>query len=365
MSLDDLVALNDEIAGLVRAGVPLDLGLAGWSRDLSGGLRKTAQTLGESVSQGRSLGDSLADESLQIPPVYRAVVTAGLRSGRLPSALEALSASASHLKQLRAAIVLATIYPLLLVLIAYFLFLLLMALALPAVLAVYEKTPPRVLVAANDVADVLLSGVPIPGTGRVFPYALLPPALLVVAVAVWWIRTRRAMVIDAGAAVRWLAWIPLARRVVREAREAAMAEIFGLLVDHGVPLPEAMRLAATCTSDPRIAASANELATELERGQIPDRLRLEAAGVPPVLALFMAAGARQETLASTAAHAAQTYRTRVVRDVGWLADWLPVWLILIVGSTIGLVYSLSFFVPFSQFMQSLGETIGTSIRVGP
>jgi general secretion pathway protein F len=365
MSLDDLVALNDEIAGLVRAGVPLDLGLAGWSRDLSGGLRKTAATLGDSVSQGRSLGDSLADENLHIPPVYRAVVTAGLRSGRLPAALEALSVSAGHLKQLRGAIVLATIYPLLLVGIAYFLFLLLLWLALPAVLAVYDKTPPRALVVANEAAAKIFSGLPIPGTDRVVPYALLPPLVLVIAVAVWWQRTRRAMVIDAGAAVRWLAWIPLAGRAVREAREAAMAEIFGLLVDHGVPLPEAMRLAATCTSDPRIAASATQLAAEIERGQIPKRERLEAAGVPPVLALLMATGARQQTLAAMATQAAETYRTRVVRDVGWLADWLPVWLILIVGSTVGLVYSLAFFVPFSQFMQSLGESIGTSIRVGP
>jgi general secretion pathway protein F len=365
MSLDDLVVLNEEIAGLVRAGVPLELGLASWGRDLSGGLRKTAETLGQSVSQGRSLSDSLADEQLRIPPVYRAVVTAGLRSGRLPAALEAISQSATNIKQLRGAVVLAMIYPLLLVLIAYFLFLLLLVIVLPAVQSMYESRPPESLVDANVVAQWLLTRIPIPGTARMIPLVVFPPLLLILAVAAWWDQTRRAMVIDVGSAGRWLCWIPLAGRALRHARAASLADIFGLLIEHDVPLPEAMRLAATCTGDRRLARSAGELAAELEQGHLPGCQRLEAAGVPPVLALLIATGARQATLVTMARQAADTYRLRVARDVGWLRDWMPMWLILIVGSTVGLVYCLTFFVPFSQLMQALGESVGTSISVRP
>jgi general secretion pathway protein F len=365
MSLDDLVALNDEIAGLVRAGVPLELGLASWGRDLSGGLRKTAARLGQSVSQGRSLSDALADEQLQIPPVYRAVVTAGLRSGRLPAALEAISQSAANLKQLRGAVALAMIYPLVLILIAYFLFLLLLAIVLPAVLSVYENSPPESLIAANGVAQWLFAGIPIPGTVQMVPLVVFPPLLLILAVAAWWNQTRRAMLIDVASAGRWLFWIPLAGRAMRQARMASLAEIFGLLIEHDVPLPEAMRLAATSTGDRRFAKSAGELATKLEQGHLPGRGRLERAGVPPVLALLIATGARQQTLVAMARQAADTYRTRVARDVEWLRDWLPMWLILIVGSVVGLVYCLTFFVPFSQLMQALSGSTGTSMRIGP
>ena len=38
ISIDELAALNDEIAALVRAGVPLDRGLLGAGGDLPGGL---------------------------------------------------------------------------------------------------------------------------------------------------------------------------------------------------------------------------------------------------------------------------------------------------------------------------------------
>jgi type II secretory pathway component PulF len=364
MSLDDLVAMNDEIAGLVRAGVPLELGLASWGRDLSGPLRKTAATLTESVSQGRGLSDALADEKLEIPAVYRAVVNAGLRSGRLPAALEAVAESAANLQQLRAAIALSMIYPLLLVCIAYALFLVLLLIVLPAEMAVYEDHPPATLALAHRVAMTAYAGIPIPGTERVIPWVVFPPFLLLGLAAAWWSRTRRAIVLDVGAAGRWLAWLPMAGRAVRQARTASLAELFGLLIAHDVPLAESLRLAATSTGDRRMAASAVELAALVEQGHLPQSARLEAAGMPPVLALLVATGARQPTLVAISRQAAETYRVRVARDIQWLRDWLPVWLILTVGSTVALVYCLTFFVPFSQLLETLSGSVGSSIRIG-
>ena len=37
MTADDLTALNEQIAAMARAGLPLDQGLAGLARDLGGG----------------------------------------------------------------------------------------------------------------------------------------------------------------------------------------------------------------------------------------------------------------------------------------------------------------------------------------
>jgi type II secretory pathway component PulF len=136
------------------------------------------------------------------------------------------------------------------------------------------------------------------------------------------------------------------------------------LIEHDVPLSESLRLAATCTGDRGLQRSANELAAAVDQGHLPTRLRLEAAGVPPVVALLVATGARQQTLVAMARQSAETYRTRVERDAQWLRDWLPVWMVLIVGSTIGVVYCLTFFVPFSQLMQSLSESVGNSMKFG-
>src|SRR5436309_2247221 len=91
LSLDHLIALNDEIAALARAGLPLERGLREVGRDLSGNLSAVMKRLSGRMEQGASLSEALATERDHFPPVYLAVVEAGLRAGRLPSALESLA----------------------------------------------------------------------------------------------------------------------------------------------------------------------------------------------------------------------------------------------------------------------------------
>src|SRR5205807_2035210 len=58
---DDLVTLNDEIAGLARAGLPLDQGLAALARDMGRGrLRQVTAEIAENLRAGRTLPDALA-----------------------------------------------------------------------------------------------------------------------------------------------------------------------------------------------------------------------------------------------------------------------------------------------------------------
>jgi general secretion pathway protein F len=362
MSLDDLVVLNDEIASLVRAGIPLELGLSNWSRDLAGPLRKTVATLGESVARGRDLDDALADDSLEIPPVYRAVVTAGLRSGRLPAALESLADCARRVQQLQNAVVLAMIYPLLLITLAYSLLLLLLWVVLPAVASVYETRPPVYLVAIDRVGDFAARGISIPGTDRVVPVSVLPPLALWLGVVLWWLRSRQSLVIASDSLWKF---IPFAGRAMRRARAASLAEIFGLLIEHEVPLPGAVRLASTCTGERRLARATDELAGRLEAGEPPTPEQLQSVGLPPVLALLIANGARQQTLVAMVRGAAENDRRRVERDITWLRDWLPVWLIITLGAAIGVVYCLTFLIPFSQMIQALGEPTSSTLRIHP
>ena len=77
ISLDELVALNEEMASLVRAGVPLDAGLADLGADLPGRLGTLASEMGQRLHQGESLSQILADPQRQLPSVWRAVPLIG------------------------------------------------------------------------------------------------------------------------------------------------------------------------------------------------------------------------------------------------------------------------------------------------
>ena len=86
--LDDLLALNDEIAGLIRAGLPLELGLRQLSSSAAGGLSKLSARLAERVSIGSSLEQALREEGDHLPSVYLAVVEAGMRIYELYSYID-------------------------------------------------------------------------------------------------------------------------------------------------------------------------------------------------------------------------------------------------------------------------------------
>src|SRR5437870_8667292 len=84
LSANDLITLNEEIAGMARAGLPLDQGLAALAREMTRGRLKqaTVEIAGE-LKAGRTLPEALANQGSRVPPFYAGLVEAGIRSGRL------------------------------------------------------------------------------------------------------------------------------------------------------------------------------------------------------------------------------------------------------------------------------------------
>ncbi len=353
ISLEDLVALNDEIAGLVRAGVPLELGLAGWARDLPGELGRLVKRLQAAIEQGQGLPQFFAEHN-QIPPVYKAIVSAGLKSGRLPVALESMSHTARHLREVRAAVGLAILYPLTVFLIGYALFALLATNFVVAILTLYENRPPKFWASLAQLTSL----------GRT-PWALIPPLIVLLVILAWWFQTRRAMVVDTGPAGRWLRWIPVVGRVVQNARAASLAEILAVLVESDVPLHEAVVLAAECTGDRRLRAASIKLSESLKQGGMSNVDWKTLEPFPPLLAWLVSCGSSQQAFVATARHLAGTCRRQIARDSQWLRDYLPMWLTVAVGSLVVAGYALTIFLPFSALMEMLSGNLGSNMRIKP
>ena len=152
---------------------------------------------------------------------------------------------------------------------------------------------------------------------------------------------------------------------MRHARLASLAEILGLLVEHDVPLGEAVVLAAECTADRRLIRSARRdgriRSSRAERCQRAERL----AEFPPLLAWLVSVGGRQQTFVSVSRHVADTYRRRIVRDSRWLRDVLPMWLVVIVGGGVVALFGLTTFLPFSQLLEHLSSAVGETMRIKP
>jgi len=363
ISLEELVALNDEIAALVRSGVPLDLGLAGWGGDLSGRLGHIAKELGAASGRGASLSESLAQQGDRLPPVYRAVVDAGMRAGRLPAALESLSTSARFLEDTRRTAGLAVLYPLVLLTLGYFLLWFVLTQTLPAYAILYDGQPPRLLSTLLELGRGLSREIPLPGTGRMILVGWIAPLLVAALLMVWWRGARRATVMGGQGRGRWVERLPLVGPAVRDARLAAQAELLGLLVENNVPLDEAVLLAAECSADRQLIGNAQQMHASLAKGAAPTPD--EWSGFPPLLGWLAGSGAGQGTFVAIAHHVADTYRRRVARRARWLGDYLPLWLVALIGGGVVTIVAVATILPFTELMQGIATMTNISLRPRP
>ena len=274
--------MNDEIAALVRAGVPLDRGLLRAGGDLPGGLKRITQALGDRLSRGESLAQALEAEKGSIPPLYRAVVEAGARSGRLPAALEGLARYVRGYSEARAAIGVALWYPILVLSLAYALFLGLVIEVIPGSSGPSSRWGSR---SSRPCAGWSGSGSWPPTGGRSWPI------LLVLLGIAWW----RSGIAASFQTSSWslIRLFPWMRSMLSDYESAGFAELTALLLEHQVPLPQAVMLSAEATGNAAMIEGARQLAAAVERGEPageavrerPDRV------VPPLAPLGARGGA--------------------------------------------------------------------------
>jgi type II secretory pathway component PulF len=344
LTLEQWLALNDTISAMVRAGLPLERCLMDVG---TGRLSDVSRSIAIRLERGESLEQALEAEGDHVPPVYRAVVKAGARSGQLASALDGLTVYARHFVEMRRTLGLALVYPVLVILLAYVLFLGFLLFVLPRFLAVFESFR----FSSHESLTVLDT------LRRTAAYwAPVFPALLVLALLSWaW--SGRARSFPRFGRCAPLAWVPGMRGMLRQVAASSFAELLAVLVEAGTPLPEAIELAARSTGDRGLSRAVEELARDLREGlplKLPARRN---GGFPAMLAWLMAYGARQGRLATALRHAAGTYRRRASLRAETIRTILPTLAMIVLGATITAVYALTLFLPFSNLLKQIAGDI--------
>jgi type II secretory pathway component PulF len=344
MTLNDLLALNEEIAALVRAGVPLEKGLAELGADMPGPLGQAAIALADRTARGDSLEQALADQAVALSPAYRSVVQAGVRAGRLPAALESVAASAHRTAETQRAAVVAVSYPL-------FVFALVWC-----GLAIFSQTLAPSLAQSFHKMNVPGEGVfaALAWLGRwAWYWGPAVPIVLAVVMFSWWYACTRATVLHSRRADWLMGWLPWMGQVLRCSRSAAFLEILALLIENQTPLDEAVALAASASGDPKTLQAAQQLTDMLRRGQTqpapgePD--------FPPLMNWLVLAVGQGGALLPALQHSAATYHRRARNQSDLLRVLLPAFLTVVVAGSITAAYALLLFVPYAMLLKSLAK----------
>jgi general secretion pathway protein F len=343
-ALADFIALNDEIAALAAARIPLESHLAATGRSLRGKAGDLAARIGRRLSAGESLSAAMDAECGSLPASYRAVVEAGIESGQLGSAIESVVTSASRLQQLRRVSGAAVLYPLMILIVASTMFAIVVTQVTPQFgwLGHYQFAPIRALAEW-------------PYTGVVL--TLVVPALLIAIVYVWWRSSSR---LGWTGLSRWglLGWVPGSGRIRRWSEAAKFADLLHLLVERGVPFDRALRLSGEAAEDRKIRGAALRLA---ERAGWGGAARLAGGGedevisadFPFLIRLALRHSGDRELLAGGLRQAAIIYHDRAVRAAEWFAEYAPILLTVVVGGSITFAFALFVLWPYAATLNEL------------
>ncbi len=350
VSLAQLIALNEELASLVRAGVPLETGLVELGREIPGRIGQIATLLGTRMSRGETLQEILASDPQQFPPVWRSVVEAGIRSGNLAAALQGMATTGRRIAELRRVTGVAMIYPLIVVGLAYVMFLTLVTRLAPKTLDAVENL-------TSNAAPFLTGLVWLGQTSQW--WAIWPPIAVIGLLGWWWFRSGRAggLLRDAtskhAGKKRKRRW-PTMSRSLHDGRLATFAEVLSLLIEQQVPIHEAIVLAADSTGDRGLGQAAREMADRIQRGESLEDPKRVAPQFPPLLGWLLTVGAGRGSFSKTLRMTAESYRRRAERAVTWRVIYLPILLTAVFGGGFTLLQALATFAPISHLLFELG-----------
>lgn len=337
VTLDQLIALSDEMRALVSCGVPLEHGLSALAQDMPADQGAIAADLARSSEAGQSVEQWLQNNSDRLPAVHRAMVVAGLRSGRLSAALEGFVATARRAADLRRMVGTALLYPLLVLVLVSVL-----ASAVLGRLAAHYRNLARVGVLHEDSLVQWLIP-PLEFLGQ-WAWVVAPVALALA--LLWWRQTRWAPTLQPGRFIRWMGWLPRARQMLRSSFTSTFADLLALLIEQRVPLDEALRLAAEASGDRATQQEAAQLGHGIQQGGrvVADSDRCHA--ISPLVRWLLAS----QTDSAQLVTALQAHARAEGRRAEYLSRWLriqaPVILTVCIGGTATLVYALSVLAPW-------------------
>ena len=371
IDLQDLALLNQQIAALVRAGVPLESSLSmlaqaddsrGWfarfraaeegfapPRQVGYGAQEFLMLrLAQRLREGRTFADALELEGAELPRLYRAVVIAGTRTGRLPEALEAVAKLAQATLQLRRRIDLALLYPALVLLLASFLFALVISFFVPSLVGAFYWLELPETAWLNRLEWL---------RERLWFWAWIVPALVVL-LGTWWCASTRGRFGLKGTTdtTTWSAFnvIPGLSSILANFRRANFCDLLAMLLEHQVPLPDASVLAADAAGDSGLQRVAARIAEGVRSGHSLADCLVVGRELPPFLSWMLISGERQGNLVATLRQVAEVLRQRAASQSDWLRVVLPAALVVFIGGGAVLGYAVTVFGPMSQLLGRLG-----------
>ena len=324
----DLVALTEQVATLLEAGLPLDRVLA-IQAELAPDprLRALLEEVLRSVRGGTSLAAALGEHHPRpFSRLYINMVRAGEKGGVLEATLRRLARFLEESQDFRDTLVSALVYPVLLAGVGAAAVVFLMTFVIPRFAAIFGD-----LGTSIPLPTLILLGV----SGAIGRFWWL----LVLIASGAALAGRMVLATPRGrlAADRWLLRLPVVGEVIVKTEMARFARILGTLLESGVGMIPALAVVREMLGNKALAAAAEGLGDGVRRGAGLARPMAAAKAFPPLVVHMVRVGeetGRLEDMLLQVGAALEADTRKLVKRLIALAE--PC-IILIMGVVVGFV----------------------------
>jgi general secretion pathway protein F len=324
LSRGALALMMRQLATLVSAGLPMDESLQALAESTDDPrARSMVVELRSRVMEGSALASAMGEFPDSFPEAFRAAVASGESSGQLDVTLSRLADYAESREALARQVWMALAYPVLLTAVALAIVSGLLVYVVPQVVGVFDNLGQKLPLVTR-----ILIGI----ADFVARFGLLLLVLLALGAAGFRWALRREDVRLAWD--RFVLRLPLAGRLVRAANTARAARTLATLVASGVPVLDAMQLAAGTVKPLPMQQAFRRAAARVREGGGFARALAESGQFPPVAVRLIASGEKSGKLDAMLEHAARHQAREVETLLGTLTTIMGPAVILVVGGLV-------------------------------
>ncbi len=335
-----LTQLAAELEVLLRRGAPLGSGLLHASGNLNRRLGPAVERLAIRLESGVPVDEALRT-SPDLPPVFRSLAAASLGTNRGADILKAWSDSTRQLHLLRETLVRGLMYPAIIVILTYGLFVLVVRDLLPqlaSIVAEFSDSPPW----WTELVDWLRATLPI--------WSWAVP----VAVIVLWLLVQA--IFGRGQAAGWWGRLPFVQRTVRDLQTSTASRLLGALLECETPLPLALSLASESLATPAARDAVNAVADDLRQGIPADAAFRSRTGAPPLWRALFVRDSAPAAVRSGLNHVAEVLAERAQFRMDVLGRAIPIMMVVGLGGAAVFGYGVTVFGPLISVWNRIGGT---------
>ncbi len=323
----DLALLTRQMSTLLAASLPIEEALRAVAQQTEKRhVSAMVMAIRSRVLEGHSLASGLAEFPSAFSDLYRATVTAGEQSGHLDAVLENLAGYTERRYDSSRNVEMAMYYPVILMLLALGIVGALLVYVVPDIVKVFESSEqelPWLTAALIGLSEFVR------GYGWLLLLGIAGAAVL----------------------IRWLAqqpdirleWdrrkfsVPLVRRITRTNNSSRYASTLSILTLSGVPLVEAMRIAADVVSNRWLKRGLADATRRVSEGTSL-RVALESVGqFPPMMLHMVASGEASGELDQMLAKVAEYQQQELERLVTTIVRMFEPAMLLVMGGVVMMI----------------------------